>query len=188
MGVNEANLLGQHRHDLRELDVEPVLGHLDRLVNPTDGLLQERDGALLARNDLFPVPLVDVKRVNVVELLVGPQRVHVGINASARRDGHLGELQPLPFGQRMNHLGPALAHVADRERNGPLDAVQIVVDTRAGKHDHRGGHAQQRELSRQVLLEHVLDELDRLFGILDVVEQVAVARRLDKRHGAGVNR
>ena len=91
----------------------------------------------------------------------------------------------LPEVEDATDLGPALAHVADRERNGPLDAVQIVVDTRAGKHDHRGGHAQQRELSRQVLLEHVLDELDRLLGILDVVEQVAVARRLDKRHGAG---
>ena len=85
----------------------------------------------------------------------------------------------------MHHFGALLVHIADRKRNGTFHAVQVVVDPRSGQYDHRGRHPQQSELCGQVLLKHILYMLDRLFGVLDVFEQVAVSGRFYQCHLIG---
>ena len=74
----------------------------------------------------------------------------------------------------MDHFRRTLVQAPDGEADGPLDAVQVIIDTRSGQDRHRRRHAQQRELGRQVVLEHVLDGLDGFFRLLDAAEQVAV--------------
>ena len=75
----------------------------------------------------------------------------------------------------MDDLRLPFTHILDGEADRALDAVEVVVDARTGQHDHRRRHAQERELGRQVVLEHVLDRLDGFFGRFRIAEQVAVA-------------
>ena len=71
LGEVEMDLLGEERDELRVVGGEGGLGAADGVVDAADRLLEERDGAVLVGDDLFPVPLVDVEGVEIVELLVG---------------------------------------------------------------------------------------------------------------------
>ena len=86
--MDEMDLLGQRRNQLRELDVQFVFGHFDRLVDTAHRLFQESDVALFARDHLLPIPLVDVQRMDIVQLFVRTQRVHIGINPTAGSHFH----------------------------------------------------------------------------------------------------
>ena len=134
------------RRDLRELDEEFVFRDFDGLVDAADGLLEEAQVAVFGADDLLPVPLVHVDGVDVVQLLVGTQGVHVGVDAAPGGDAQLRELGALPLGEGVHDLGLPLVHVLDREAHGALDAVELVVEAGPGEHDHRSGHAQQGQL------------------------------------------
>ena len=67
--------------------------------------------------------------MDVVELLVGAQGVHVGIDAPSGTDTHLRELQPFPFGEGMYDLCPGVSHVLYGEGYRPLGSVEVVVQS-----------------------------------------------------------
>ena len=112
--------------------------------------------------------------MDVVEVLVGPQGVHVGVDAAAGPDAELGQLDAFPFGQGVNDFGFPLVHAPDGEGDGALHAVEVVVEAGPGEDDHGRRDPQQGELGGEIDLEHVLDGLDGFFGIFDSAEQVPV--------------
>ena len=172
--MDEVDFLRQLGHDLRELHVEFVLRDLDGLVDPPDGLFQESQVAVFRSDDLLPVPLVDIDGMDVVEVLVGPQGVHVGVDAATGPDAELGQLDAFPFGQGVNDFGFPLVHAPDREGDGALHAVEVVVEAGPGEDDHGRRDPQQGELGGEIDLEHVLDGLDGFFRLLGAAKQVAV--------------
>ena len=87
------------------------------------------DRTVLSRDDSLPVPLVDIERMEIVQLLVGTDGIHIGINAIPRLNLILGKRQTLPFGQRMNDLGLCIAEILDGERHRTLHAIQVIIDT-----------------------------------------------------------
>ena len=54
---------------------------------------------LLGCDDLFPVPLIDVNGMKVVELLIAPDGVHVCVQTSAGSYHVSAESHALPLGQ-----------------------------------------------------------------------------------------
>ena len=154
VGVHVLQLLGGDAgHVPVQLDVDAgefpaqAVGDVHHAVHDLlSGALQIVQVAVLAGDDLLPVPLVHVDGVDVVQLLVGTQGVHVGVDAAPGGDAQLRELGALPFGEGVYDLGLPLVHVLDREAHGALDAVQLVVEAGPGEHDHRSGHAQQGQL------------------------------------------
>ena len=137
LGLQERDSLGQYGRDVRIEFVNLLLDGFHRLVDRFDGRFQEVQVALFGAHRAFPVPLVDVERVDVVQLLVGADGVHVGVQPVSRGDLVGPQFHAFPFGQRVHHLGPAVAQIADRERHGALHAVQVVVDARARKDEQR---------------------------------------------------
>ena len=137
LGLQERDSLGQYGRDVRIEFVNLLLDGFHRLVDRFDGRFQEVQVALFGAHRAFPVPLVDVERVDVVQLLVGADGVHVGVKTVSGGDLVGSELHAFPLGQRVHHLGPAVAQIADRERHGALHAVQVVVDARARKDEQR---------------------------------------------------
>ena len=99
--------------------------------------------------------------MEVVGLLVAADRVHVGIEALAHGEPVTAERVALPFGERLDDLSLSSAEGGDVERDGALDAVEVVVQTRGGIHEQRRGHAQEVESLCEAALEVVLDALDR---------------------------
>jgi hypothetical protein len=86
--VDELELVRQHRvtgrGERRPLLAQERVRLLQDLPDSLHGLRQVRERALLRRDRLLPVPLVDVRRVIVVEEVVLPHRSHVGQEALAR--------------------------------------------------------------------------------------------------------
>ena len=74
----------------------------------------------------------------------------------------------------MNHLGLDHAHVMDGEGNGPLHAVEVVVDAKALQHKQWRCNAPQAQLCRKVLLKEILYQLYSLL-CLPRVEQRPIA-------------
>ena len=175
--MDKVNILGKFRHYLRELDIQLVLCHLDSFINAAYRLLQEVQVSILRTDYAFPVPLVNINGVDIVQILIGAKGVHISIDASARQHFKFGKLQSLPFGKRMNHLSLAFPHTFDRETDRALHPVEVIIDTCSGQHDHRGCHPEKGELGGQIVLKHSFDGLDGLFCILGVAEQVPVRSR-----------
>ena len=47
----------------------------------------------------FPVPLVNIERVNIIEFLIGTDCIHIGINTETGVQLQFGEFNPLPLCQ-----------------------------------------------------------------------------------------
>jgi hypothetical protein len=97
-----------------------------------DGL-EEFQIALLGGDDAFPVPLVDISGVVVVQEIVFAYGPHLGADAFAGAAVELLEGHPFPFGGSLYDLGVEgmfVAIVRNMELNGSAGAVAIehVVD------------------------------------------------------------
>ena len=75
------------------------------------------------------------------------------------------------------------AHGGHVEADGPLDAVQVVVQAGIPPHEQRRGHPAQVQGVGQLLLEVVLDELDGQLGVEGVQRRRVALRYRDAVHG-----
>ena len=116
---------------------------------------------------LFPVPLVHVHGVEVVQLLVPADGVHVGIQPLAHGKLVAVQGQPLPFCQRVDHLRvpPGIGNVKGHR---PLHAVQVVVQAGGRLHEQGRGHPAEVEGAAQIVLKQALQKADGLLGIIEV--------------------
>ena len=96
--MDKMNLLGQERFNLR-------IGFAGQILRPTDGsidalyhVLQIGDGTLFLGNHSFPVPLVYIQRMQVIQLFVSTNSVHIRIDAVTRLYRIFCQTQTLPFG------------------------------------------------------------------------------------------
>ena len=130
LGGDEADLPVKHRTQLGIADVEPVIGIADGVHNRLDNELQEVQIPIFPGNDLLPIPLVNVNGVDVVQLLIPANGVHVGVQAVAHGKMVPLQGQTLPFGQRMHHLGIG-PYGGNVKGHRPLVAVQVVIQAGA---------------------------------------------------------
>ena len=182
LGRDEEDLAVQLRVKARESDAEGVIRLADRADNVAHGALEIGNVAVFARDDLFPVPLVDVDGVEVVDLLVTPDGVHIGKQALADVELVALQRQPLPLGQRMHDLRLS-ADVRDVETDRALIAVQIVVQAGSLLHEQRRGYAAQIQRVGQIRLEIALDEFNGALQLVDGQGRVVALRDRDLAHG-----
>ena len=116
---------------------------------------------------LLPVPLIHVHRVEVVQLLVPADGVHVGVQALPHGELVAVQGHALPLGQGVNHLGVP-AGVGDVKGHSPLHAVEIVVQAGGGLHKQGGGYPAQVEGAAQGVLKQALEQADGLLGVVQV--------------------
>ena len=140
---------------------------LDGIVDVPHGLHQVFGGALLLGDDLFPVPLVHIDRVEVVQILVPADGVHVGIEASPGLEAIGPQGPALPFGQRLHHLD-VLAHGENIKLHRALHAVEVVVEAALQGDEQGGGDPLQVERHGEIPLEIVLDHLDPFLRVANI--------------------
>ena len=85
-GMDEVNLLGERRLQLGVHLIYHVFGAQHSCIDALYNLLEEVYVAVLLTDDTLPVPLVHIERVQVAQLLIGTDSVHVGIDAIALGD------------------------------------------------------------------------------------------------------
>ena len=112
------------------------------------------------------VPLVDVERVEVVELLECADCVHICVDTIARGDTVGCEFGSFPFGQRMDDLCATSAHGVDCEADGVFSSVEVIVEACARFDEKRSGNAAQFQYGRQLALKFFFNLLDGDFGCL----------------------
>ena len=166
LGVDKGNLLGQERLNLRVCLADMVLGTQNGAVDTLHNLLKILHRAALLGHNTFPVPLVNIQRVEVVQLLVGTNGVHIGDDTVAVIHLVLGERHSLPLGKGVYHLGLSLGHILDREGYGALPTTQVVVHTESLQYEERRCHTAQTQFGRDAAQEEILDYLDCYLGLL----------------------
>ena len=189
VGPAVLQLLRRDEIDLAlQLCVQAREGNLQRVVrldhradNGAHGLAQILLVAVLAADDLLPVPLVDIDGMEIVDLLVAADSVHVGEESLADVELIALERQTLPLGQRVNHL-TVRADVGNIERNGTLHPVEVIVQTGIFVDEQRGRHAAQIERLPEVHLKIALDEFNRALHLIDGQRRVITLRNDDFAH------
>ena len=164
--LDEQHLARKIGMKLRIFDLERLVCDVDRVDDALDGVLQGGFVARFARDDLFPVPLIDIDRVQIVHDLVAADGVHIRDQTFAGAEAVTREGVALPLSQGMHDLR-FNADVGDVKRDGALIAVEIVIQTGSSFDKQRRRHTQQIERVTQIFLEIVLDELDRALRFID---------------------
>ena len=104
---------------------------------------------------LLPVPLIDVERVEVIQVFVATDGIHVCVETVAGRDAVSTQFHAFPLGQRMNHLCITVAHATDGKFDSTFHTIQIIIDAGSGEDEQRGCHTAEAQRLRQFLLKAV---------------------------------
>ena len=166
---DEGYVAAQMGAQLREFPFQLVAGHADGRYDAPHGVLEIVEIAVLLADDLFPVPLVHIDRVDIVEhRLVAPDGVHIGVKALALIEVILAQRPALPLCQRLYDLALRAVHGGDIEGDRTFDAVQVIVQAGIGAHEQRRGYALEIQRRAQILLKAPLDKFDGSLRLVDV--------------------
>ena len=173
--VDELDVVRKERFYLRIHFAHHVFGASHGRIDACHDLLEERHGALFRSDGALPVPLVHIQRVEVAQLLVGTNGVHVGIDTIPRTDVIVGQGQSFPFSQGVNHFRLGIVQVLDWESHGAFLSAQVVVDTHPLQYEKRCGHSSETQFRREVLLEELLYLFDAQLGLFHVEYRLIIS-------------
>ena len=162
---DKGHLPAQAAGELGKLPFQFVQSGADGVDDVLHRGVQILPGALVRVDDLLPVPLVHIHRVEVIQFLVPADGVHVGEQAVAGAETVLMQGQPLPLGQTVHHLG-ADAGGGDVKAHRALHAVQVVVQAQGRVHEQGGGDPLEVQRRAQLDLEGLLDHANGLLGVV----------------------
>ena len=167
-------LFRQARPDVDVLLADHELGSHYGRPYAADNVLQILRIPLPGEHHALPVPLVHIEGVDVVQLLVRTDGVHVGVDAIARLDAVLRQGKALPFGEGMHYLADLSAHVLHGETHCTLHSVEVVIYTHSPLYEQGRSHTAQPQLRRKVHLEEVLYLLDGPFGLPRIKQRTVI--------------
>ncbi len=111
-------------------------------VYPPYGEFQRVKRAFFFLYDLFPIPLIDEYRVNVVGVFITSHGVHVGVKSLSRVECVDVQRVTLPFCKRLHDLG-IITDVFYIKIDRALDSVQGIVESGGVSDKQRSGYAGQ---------------------------------------------
>ena len=152
---------------LREFRLDSIIRVRDGCNNGTNCIFQRLDIALLARDDFFPVPLVGINRVEVVEILVAADSVHIGIYALTGSKAVTHQRHALPLGKRLYDLCDRINSL-DIKADRTLNAVKIIIESRCGIDKQRRGCALQVKCGSELALKRLLEITYRGLSLIKV--------------------
>ena len=167
LGGDEGDLPVQLGAKLGKPDMEAVIGIADGPDDGTDDELQIFGIPVFPGNDLFPVPLVHIDGMDIVQLFVPADGVHIGVQAVAQGEVVPLQGQPLPFCQGMDYLG-IHSHSGNIEGYRPFHTAQVVIQTGALGDEQRSGNALQVQRLGKLLLKGFFDIGNGPLGVVGI--------------------
>ena len=151
--------------DLRITDLQHIERITDRADLALDGVFEVSERSGFSGDDLFPVPLVGVDGMEIVHLFITADRIHIGIKTFTRGKTICVERHALPFCKRMydDGISARFLHV---KTNGTFHTAQVVVQSRFGVNEKRGGNTLQIEHEAKSFFKGTLEHTD---GILCII-------------------
>ena len=165
LGGDEGHFPAQVGVKLGIADLQPVVGVADGTDDGTDDELQVLGIAVVTGDDLLPVPLVDVDGVDIIQIFVSADGVHIGVQAAAHAEIVALQGHALPLRQGMDDLGVG-THGGNVKGNGALVAVQVIVQAGSLGDEKGCGNTLQVQRIGKLLLEGVLDVGNGPLGIV----------------------
>ena len=156
---DEEHLTIQLAAQAGEGNVQCIGGFTDSAHDGTDGGLQIVHIAVLAGDDLLPVPLIHVDGVNVVHFLIAADSVHIGIEALTLVETVTLQRKALPLSQRVHNLA-IHTHIGNVKLNCALHTVQVIIQTGIIRNKQRSRHTAQIQCIAQIGLKRVLNKCD----------------------------
>ena len=160
-GRDEEDVMRQQLFNIVITDRHVLFRLAEHAVDVLHDSLEGIERAVFPADDLFPVPLVDVDRVDVVGLLIAPDGVHIRVEPFPDVEAVALQGIALPLREGLHDFGHVLLLIQHIEGDGPLDAVQVVVQAGRRVDEQGRGDAQQIQALHEQRLEEVLDFLDR---------------------------
>ena len=120
--------------------------------------------------------------MDVIQRFVPADGVHIGVEALIGAKAVAVQRQPLPFGQRMDHLRIP-ADIGDVKGDGALHTVQIIVQAGGRFHKKRRRDTTEVQIAAEGILEHTLDKADGLLGIVERKAAAVACRDEHLTHG-----
>ena len=102
----------------------------------------------------------------MIQLLIPSDSVHIGVQALTYLKLIAFQRQTLPLGQGMDHLG-VVTDAVDVKSNGPLNAVQVIVQAGGGGYEQGGRDAVEPQTACQFIFKQALQQADRLLGFVN---------------------
>mmetsp|Transcript_122581 Transcript_122581/g.354275 ORF Transcript_122581/g.354275 Transcript_122581/m.354275 type:complete len:205 (+) Transcript_122581:625-1239(+) len=118
-----------------------LVGLENSLVNIFDGGLQSVDITLFLSDHLFPIPLIDVQGVSVIDIVVTTKSTKVSDNSGTRLDLVIMKGPTLPLGQTKGHFQFHILKVTRGKGGGTFDAIEVVVEPTTLGDKKRTAHA-----------------------------------------------
>ena len=166
---------------LRKLPAQFIRGRADRIHDVADGLTQKIQRALFSGNNALPVPLVNIDAVQVVQLLITADGVHIGHKALTGAIAVLVQGIAFPFGKAVYDLG-LLIQAGNIERNGALHTVQVIIQT-ASLHNKEGSRdALEMQCHAKLFLKDRFDKADGLLGVIQPQQALVPFRNDNAAH------
>ena len=134
-GVDECDVLRQLLCTCRIVFGNEECCPLNGLVNLCDNALEESKVSLTVRHHALPVPLVHVDGVDVIDVIVRTDGVHVGVKTCSRSEPVVRKRHALPLCKALDDLHRGLVHIADVETHRPLHSVEVIVDSAIRLHE-----------------------------------------------------
>ena len=120
------------------------------------------DISLFGSDNSFPIPLVYIDRVQVIQGFISADGVHIGIQTLAGAEIITIQCHAFPLCQRMNNLC-GCACCGNFKAYGAFYAAEIIVQTCMGVNEQRGGNTFQIQCLSQMFFKSVVNHAD---GIL----------------------
>ena len=128
LGGNEGNFFWQDLFNIIILYSHVFLCFAEYTVDRADCVDQSFHGTFFFGNDLFPVPLINIYRMDVVQVFITTDRDHICIKALAMSKAVFLQRIAFPFGKGMYDLS-IFVLAFDVEAYRTFYTVKIVVQT-----------------------------------------------------------
>ena len=143
------------RHLSRSVDHLPYLPH---------DVLEKVEIAVFLGDDPFPVPLVNIRAVVMIQKVILAHRPHIGADTLADFAAKLLECHALPLGGSLHYLGldtfVKAQSAGESHRSPGAIAVEIIIQAAISINNKRNLHHLYIELPGKVLLYVVLHRID----------------------------
>ena len=174
LAVDEEYLFGQEGLELRIGFAYIEFGAQYGAVDFLNGFFQIGHVSLRVCHYTFPVPLVYVQTVKVVQLFVASDGVHVRNDAESGLHLVFGQRYALPFCQTVHHFGHGLVHVLDGERHGTFNAAEVIVEAQSSEYEERGCYSAQSQFGTEAAQKEILYFFYGKFCLLQIQQGTIV--------------
>ena len=126
---DEKDFVRNFRLNVSVKSVYIVAEVLNRIVNGRNRFFQIFFGSLFLCDNFFPVPLVNINGMKVIEVFVSSDGVHIGVDAVSRLDSVFAECHSLPLCKGLYDFHFQFVNILKCKAYSSFRAVQVVVET-----------------------------------------------------------